>query len=91
MRARLVPSRRLALLFVLALGALLGAALLARSARIPLRTPLVPRSARTTPLAVPLEGRDAPRGAVLVRAELSASDLAGLVSHEELQLFFESP
>ena len=66
MRARLVPSRRLALLFVLALGALLGSALLARSSRIPLRTSLVPRAERPTPVAVPLEGLKL-RGAAIVR------------------------
>ena len=37
MRARFVPSRRLALGFVLALGALLGVVLVSQSARVPLR------------------------------------------------------
>ncbi len=89
MRARLAPSRLLALLFVLALGALPLAALLAQSARVPLRTPLVPRAARVAPVAVPLEGREGRQGTAVFRLELLAHDPAALVSHEELQLFFE--
>ena len=90
MRARLVPSRRLALVFVLALGALLGVVLFSESARVPLRTPFVPRSARDAPVAVALEGRPTPRGSVLFRLELVARAPAELLAHEELQLFLDS-
>jgi hypothetical protein len=90
MRARVVPSRRLAILFVLALGLVLGAVLLSQSARVPLRTPLVPRPARAAPVSVPLEGREARGGGFVFRAELVAADLAALLAHEEIQLFFES-
>jgi hypothetical protein len=91
MRARVVPSRRLAILFLVALGLVLGAALLAESARVPMRTPFVPRAARTAPVSVPLEGREGARGGGAVfRAELAAADSAHVVAYEEIQLYFES-
>ncbi len=90
MRARLVPSRRLALLFILALGALLGVVLFAESARVPLRTPLVPRASRASPLSVPLDGRETRRASTLFRLELVAREPAELLAHEELHLFLES-
>jgi hypothetical protein len=89
MRARLAPSRRLALVFVLGLGALLAAALFAESARVPLRTPLVSRAARAAPVAVPLEGREARRGTAVFRLELTGHDPTTLTSHEALQLYLE--
>ena len=90
MRGRLVPSRRLALVFVLALGALLGIVLFSDSARVPLRTPLVPRAARTAPVSIPLAGRDAPRGRRVFRLALAAHDTSALLAHDELLLFLES-
>jgi hypothetical protein len=90
MQARVVPSRRLAILFVLALGLVIGAVLLAESARVPLRTPFVPRAARTAPVSVPLEGREARAGGAVFRAELAAADLAPVVAHEEIHLYFET-
>jgi hypothetical protein len=90
MEGRLEPSRRLAVGFVLTLGTLLGVALFGESARVALRTPLVPREARSAPVSVPLDGRDARRGAVRFRLELVTHDPAALLAHEELQLFFEA-
>ena len=69
MRARLVPSRRLALAFVAVLGAILGVVLFSESARVPLRTPFVPRSARGEPTTIALEGRGGARGSILFRAD----------------------
>jgi hypothetical protein len=85
-----VPSRRLALAFVLALGAVLGSVLGSQSARVPLRTPFVPREARTTPVTAALEGREGRRGSVVYRLELRAPDGAELLEHEELQLFLDA-
>jgi hypothetical protein len=85
-----VPSRRLALFFILARGAVLEVVLFSPSARVPLRTPLVPRGARAAPAAVPLEGRETGRGSVVFRLELTARALGELLAHEELLLFLES-
>ena len=90
MRARLVPSRRLAVLFVGALGAVLALALASESARVPLRTPLVPRAARGEPLTIPLEGRESRRDSRLFRLTLSLTDPLALAGHEELWLFLSS-
>lgn len=90
MRPRLVPSRRLALLFVLALGALLGVVLAWPSARVPLRTPLVPRAARSAPVTVSLEARPTPRASQIHRLELVGRSALEVLAHEELQLFLES-
>ena len=89
MRARLVPSRRLALAFVSLLGAILGVVLFSESARVPLRTPLVPRSARGEPTTIALEGREGARGSIRFRATLVATDPRALDDAEELQLFLE--
>jgi hypothetical protein len=83
MRARLVPSRRLAVVFVCALGAAIGIVLVSQSARVPLRTPLVPRSARGEPAAIPLEGREARHGSVVFRLALSVADPRPLAAHDE--------
>jgi hypothetical protein len=90
MRAPLAPSRPLALVLVVALGALVAWALVSESARVALRTPLVPREARPAPVAVPLDGRETPRGTSLFRIELTAADPAALLAHDELQLFLDS-
>ncbi len=91
MRARLAPSRSLALLFVGALAAVLGVVLLSESARVPIRTPLVPRAARGEPLAIPLEGRESRRGGFSFRLALRMHDTAALAAHDELWLFLSSP
>ena len=49
-----MPSRRLALAFVAVLGAILAVVLVSQSARVPLRTPLVPRTARGEPTTIAL-------------------------------------
>ena len=85
MRARLAPSRRLALLFVGALGAVLSIVLASESARVPQRTPLVPRAARGEPVAIPLESREGRHGARLFRLGLSLVDGGAIVWR------FESP
>ncbi len=87
MRARLVPSRRLALASVSLLGAVLGVVLFSESLRVPLRTPLVPRSARGEPVSIPLEGRASRHGTVVFRLALTATDPHALAAYEELLLF----
>jgi hypothetical protein len=89
MRARLVPSRRLALAFVAVLGAILGVVLFSESRRVPLRTPLVPRSARGEPTRIALEGREGRRGTTMFRLALVAIDPHALAG-EELHLFLSS-
>ena len=90
MRARLVPSRAAALVFVGGLGVVLALVLASESARVPLRTPLVPGAARGEPLPIPLEGRETRHGSRLFRLTLSLGDPAALASHEELWLFLSS-
>jgi len=90
MRARLVPSRRAALVFVGVLGAVLAAGLASESARVPQRTPLVPRHARGEPVSIPLEGRESRRGAFQFRLALRLADPAALGRHAELWLFLAS-
>ena len=90
MRARFVPSRRLALLAVGALGAALSFVLASESARVPQRTPLVPRSGRGEPVAIPLEGRESRRASRLFRLTLQLNDAAAFASHDELWLFLSS-
>jgi hypothetical protein len=90
MRARLVPSRRLALAFVSLLGVILGVVLFSESARVPLRTPLVPRSARGEATAIALEGREGRQGTTMFRLALAVTDPRALAAHEELWLFFSS-
>ncbi len=90
MWARLVPSRRAALLFVGALGVVLAFVLASESARVPQRTPLVPRAARGEPLAIPLEGRETRRGSRIFRLTLRLHDPAALARHEELWLYLSS-
>lgn len=90
MRVRLVPSRRLALLFVGTLGVALAVALASESARVPLRTPLVPRASRGEPVEIPLEGRESRRGSRVFRVGLSLLDPLELARHEELWLFLSS-
>jgi hypothetical protein len=89
MRARLVPSRGLALAFVSLLGVLLGVVLFSESRRVPLRTPLVPRSARGKPVTLALEGREGSRGVTTFRLALEAADLRALAG-DELLLFLSS-
>jgi hypothetical protein len=89
MRARLVPSRRLALAFIAVLGAILGVVLFSQSGRVPLRTPLVPRSARGEPTTIALEGREGRQGATVFRLALAATDPRALAA-EELWLFLSS-
>ena len=83
-------SRRVALVFVGALGAALSLVLVSSSAREPQRTPLVARAARGEPLAIPLEGRESTRGSRLFRLELSLVDGAAISAHDELWLFLSS-
>lgn len=89
MRARLAPSRRLALAFVLALGGVLLAALLAPSARVALRTPFVERGLRSTPATVELEGRGSRHGTRVFRAALLAADSAALERHDAIEVFLD--
>ena len=84
-----MPSRRLALAFVSLLGVTLGVVLFSESARVPLRTPLVPRSARGEPTAIALEGREGRQGTTMFRLALAATDPRALAA-EELQLFLSS-
>jgi hypothetical protein len=77
----------LALAFVSLLGAVLGVVLVSESSRVPLRTPLVPRSARGEPVALPLEGRASRHGTVVFRLALTATDPHALAAYEELLLF----
>jgi hypothetical protein len=90
MRARFTPRRGLALLFVAGLGVALAGVLLSESARVPLRTPLVPRASRAAPASVALQGREAREGRSLFRVELMANDSGALLSHEELQLYLDA-
>jgi len=90
MRARLVPSRGGAVVFVGALGVVLAFVLASESARVPMRTPLVPRVARGEPITIPLEGRESRRGSRLFRLTLSLTDPVALARHEELWLFLSS-
>ena len=89
MRARLVPSRGLALAFVSMLAVLLGVVLLSQSRRVPLRTPFVPRPARGEPTTITLEGREGRRGVSLFRVALAATGARALAA-EELWLFVSS-
>jgi len=89
MRARLVPSRLLALAFVSLLGVILGVVLLSESRRVPLRTPLVPRAARGEPTAIPLEAREGRQGTSMFRLALAATDPRALAA-EELQIILSS-
>jgi hypothetical protein len=89
MRARFVPSRRLALAFISLLGVILGVVLFSESRRVPLATPLVPRSARGEPIAIALEGRAGRRGTTMFRLALAATDPRAL-GGEELWLFLSS-
>jgi hypothetical protein len=89
MRARLVPSRRLALAFVSLLGVVLGIVLFSQSRRVPLRTPLVPRAARGEPTTIALEGRAGRRGTTAFRLALAATDPHALAG-EEIWLFLSS-
>ena len=92
MRGReLLAGRRPALLFVALLGSILGLFLISPSARVPMRTPLVPRPARGPLVAVPLDGRDSQRGTTVHRLALSAVDPQALVPHDELWLFLSPP
>jgi hypothetical protein len=43
------------------LGLVLALVLTSESARVPMRTPLVPRAARGEPITIPLEGRETAR------------------------------
>jgi len=87
MRARFVPCRRLALVAVGALGAVLSLVLASDSARVPQRTPLVPRPGRGEPVAIPLEGREGRRAGGVFRLALQLEDAAAFASHEELWLY----
>jgi hypothetical protein len=89
MRARLVPSRGLALAFVSLQAVLLGVVLFSQSRRVPLRTPLVPRSARGEPVAIALEGREGRRGGTTFRLALAATDPQALAA-DEISLFVSS-
>ncbi len=89
MRARLVPSRRLALAFVSLLGVVIGIVLLSESRRVALRTPFVPRSARGEPTSIPLEGREGRRGTRMFRLELTATD-PRVLAGEGLWFFLSS-
>jgi hypothetical protein len=92
MRGRRLPSgRSLALLFLGLLGSILALLLLLPSARVAMREPLVPRSLRGPLVAVPLEGRDSPRGTRVYRIALSSLDLLHLTAHDELWLFVGPP
>jgi hypothetical protein len=90
MPLRPAPSRPLALLFVLALGAVLGGVLGAPSARVPLRKPFVSRAERAAPVSLSLEARESRRGGRVYRLALRARSAAEVLAHEELQLFLES-
>ena len=89
MRARLVPSRRLALAFVSLLGVILGVVLFSESARVPLRTPLVPRSARGEPTTIALEGREGRQGTTVFRLALAATDPHALAARGAVALPLE--
>ena len=90
-RRRLPPERSLALLFLGLLGSVLALFLLSPSARVAMRAPLVPRPLRGPLVAVPIEGRDSPRGTRVYRLVLSSTSLSNLTSHDELWLFLSPP
>jgi hypothetical protein len=90
MQGRRVPAsfRLWALAFVMGLGAVLGHALAGQSARVVLREPLVPRTARGPLVAVPLVPNPAPG---LRSLALASEALPRLAAHEELWLYLDHP
>jgi len=72
------------------LGVVLALVLVSDSARVPMRTPFVPRGVRGEPVRVPLEEREARRGSRTFRLTLALTDPTALSRHEELWLFLAS-
>jgi hypothetical protein len=80
-----------ALAFVGLLGALLAHALGSQSARVLLREPLVPRSARGSLVAVPLVPGPSAGGVRVHAIALTADAPSRLAEHQELWLFLDLP
>ena len=78
-----------ALAFVGLLGVVLAHALASESARVLVREPLVPRSARGPLVAMPLAGDPRPGAGRVSTIILSSDALPRLATHDELWLFLE--